>query len=188
MAEFSVMLLIAFSLALDAFAVSVAAGSYFVKATGRQKFRLSFHFGLFQGLMPVLGWLAGATVVNIIKDFDHWIAFVLLAAIGGKMIYDGVKGEDEKLNKDISKGWSLIALSIGTSIDALAVGFSIGIMEGKIILPSILIGVVAAIMSLVGIRAGEAFSSKFGDKMAIVGGVVLFIIGSKIVAEHLQYI
>ncbi len=188
MTELSVMLLIAFSLALDAFAVSVAAGSYFVKATGRQKFRLSFHFGLFQGFMPILGWLAGATVVNIIKDFDHWIAFLLLAAIGGKMIYDGIKGEEEKLNKDISKGWSLIALAVGTSIDALAVGFSIGIMEGQIFLPSLLIGIVAAAMSLIGIKAGEVFSSKFGDKMAIVGGMVLFVIGSKIVVEHLQLI
>ncbi len=188
MANISIVFLIAFSLALDAFAVSVAAGSYFVKATSRQKFRLSFHFGLFQAFMPIIGWFAGATVVNMIKDFDHWVAFLLLAAIGGKMIYDGVKGEEEKINKDISKGWSLIALSVGTSIDALAVGFSIGIMGGNIVFPSILIGVVAAAMSLIGIKAGEIFSTKFGDKMAIVGGIVLFLIGSKIVVEHLQLI
>ncbi len=188
MSDLLVVFLIAFSLALDAFAVSVAAGSYFKKATGRQKFRLSFHFGLFQGMMPILGWFAGATVVSYIKDFDHWVAFFLLAIIGGKMIYEGVSGEEEKVNKDISKGWSLMALAVGTSIDALAVGFSIGIMEGKILLPSLVIGIVAAAMSLIGIRAGEVFSSKFGDKMAIVGGIVLFIIGSKIVAEHLEFI
>ncbi len=186
MTDLFVVLLIAFSLALDACAVSIAAGSYFKKATARQKFRLSFHFGLFQALMPVLGWFAGATVVEYIKDFDHWVAFLLLTGIGGKMIYDGISGEADRINKDISKGWSLIALSVGTSIDALAVGFSIGVLEGNIILPSIIIGLVAAIMSLIGIRAGEVFSSKFGDKMVVVGGIVLFIIGAEIVIDHLE--
>ncbi len=177
---------IAFALAIDAFAVSFAAGSYFGKANGRQKFRLSFHFGLFQFLMPIAGWFAGSEIVTVIEDYDHWIAFAILMVIGLKMIKDSFDGEEGKVSKDISKGFSLINLSVATSIDALAVGFGIGILNGDIFIPSIVIGIVAASMSLLGIKLGERISLKFGSRVAAFGGVILVLIGLNIVFEHLE--
>ena len=173
---------------MDAFAVSFAGGAYFGKATVRQKFRLSFHFGLFQFLMPVIGWIAGTKVVAITHDYDHWIAFIILLIIGIKMIKDSVKGEDQIIAKDISKGMSLLTLSIATSMDALAVGFSFGIMNNDIILPGLIIGVVASIMSLIGIKLGEYMSAQFGKKIGIAGGIILIIIGLNILREHLLYL
>ena len=178
-------LMIAITLGIDAFAVSFAGGAYYGKADKRQKFRLSFHFGLFQFLMPIIGWLAGASIVDIVADYDHWIAFGLLALIGGNMIRDSFSDE-EKIRKDISKGFSLISLSVATSIDALAVGFSLGIVGDKIIIPAIIIGIVAAIMSLAGIKLGEISNKKFGGRISVVGGIILILIGISILAEHLE--
>ena len=176
--------LIALSLGMDAFAVSISGGAYFGKATARQQFRLSFHFGLFQFFMPVIGWIIGARVVNIVKDFDHWIALIILTIIGTKMIFDGFKNSKENINKDISKGWTLVALAFATSIDALAVGFSFGIINSNIFLPSVVIGIIAATMSLVGIKIGEVLSFKFGKKIEIIGGIILIIIGLNILIQH----
>lgn len=177
---------IAFALAIDAFAVSLAAGSYFGRATAHQKFRLSFHFGLFQFMMPIIGWFAGSEIVSVIEDYDHWIACIILLVIGMKMIYDAWGGEEGRINKDISKGFSLVNLSVATSIDALAVGFGIGILKGDIFIPSIVIGIVAASMSLAGIKLGEKISSRFGSRVAAFGGLILILIGVNIVFEHLD--
>ncbi|MFA6571834.1 MAG: manganese efflux pump MntP family protein [Bacteroidota bacterium] len=179
-------ILIAFALAMDAFAVAVGAGSYYGKTTRRQKFRLSFHFGLFQFLMPLIGWLAGSEIVRFIDKYDHWIAFLILGVIGGKMIETGIKKKDESVSKDISKGAAMVTLSVATSIDALAVGFSLGILESQIIFPSIIIGIVAAGMTLLGIFIGEKLKSRLGDKISIAGGVVLILIGLHIVLSHLH--
>ncbi len=177
---------ISLALALDAFAVSLAGGAYFGKATARQKFRLSFHFGLFQFIMPIIGWIIGSRIVNMIKDYDHWIALIILFVIGAKMIYDSLNGEEARIAKDISKGMTMVGLSIATSIDALAVGFSFGIIGTVIIFPSLIIGITAAIMSLIGIRLGEILSVKFGNKVIFFGGLILILIGLNIVREHLQ--
>lgn len=177
-------LITAISLGLDAFSVSVAAGAYSGKTSGRQKFRLSFHFGLFQYLMPVLGWLLGSVISDSLKHWDHWIAFAILAAIGSKMIWDGIKNVEEEIKKDISKGMTLVGLSIATSIDALAVGFGIGLIGGEIIIAGAIIGIVASAMSLIGIAVGEALSGKLGNKAMIIGGIALILIGLNIVAEH----
>lgn len=179
---------ISVALALDAFAVSFGAGSYFKKTDAHQKFRLSFHFGLFQGIMPIIGWFLGVEVLHLIKDLDHWVAFAILVAIGGKMIFDAITGKSEKLTKDITKGVSLISLSIATSIDALAVGFSIGIINEPIVFPAISIAVITALLSLLGIYLGERLSSIFGSKIEIFGGVVLIFIGIKILTDHLDHI
>ena len=177
------LVLIAIALGIDAFAVSLSAGAYLVRADARQTFRLSFHFGLFQFLMPALGWLAGLELVDIIQEVDHWVAFGLLALIGGKMILESLKGK-EKLKKDVTRGWSLVALSIATSIDALAVGFSLSLMGAKIVVPAVLIGVVAGLMSLLGVRLGERVSGMFGRRVEFVGGAVLIFIGTRIVLQH----
>jgi putative Mn2+ efflux pump MntP len=175
--------LIAVALGIDAFAVSLSAGAYLVRADARQTFRLSFHFGLFQFFMPILGWLAGVEIADIIRDYDHWVAFGLLALIGGKMIKESLDGA-EKLKKDVTRGWSLVALSIATSIDALAVGFSLSLIGARIVFPAILIGVIASLMSLVGVRLGERVSGLFGRRVEFVGGAVLILIGVRIVLEH----
>ncbi len=179
-------ILIAFALAIDAFAVSFSAGAYFGRATNRQKFRLSFHFGLFQFFMPILGWFAGSRIVSLIENWDHWVACAILIAIGAKMIFDAVSKSSDLVNRDISKGITLVSLSIATSIDALAVGFGIGLLNGAIFIPSIIIGIVAASMSLVGIKLGETISLHFGSKVTAFGGIILILIGLNIVFEHMH--
>lgn len=182
--NFVFIIFIAFALALDAFAVSVAAAAFLGQLGGRQKFRLSFHFGLFQFMMPLLGWLAGSNIVRYIARYDHWIAFTILAVIGVKMIVDANHPEMRHFSKDITRGWSLVTLSVATSIDALAVGFSIGIIKDHILLPAVIIGLVAAGMSLIGMKLGILLSQKFGQKISVVGGIVLILIGFHIVVDH----
>jgi len=177
---------LAIALGMDAFAVSIAVMSSGKGDSPRATFRLSFHFGLFQFLMPVLGWLLGTTVAEYIQAADHWIAFILLAVIGGRMIYGALNSSTESFNaNDPTKGWSLVLLSIGTSIDALAVGLSLAFLNVDVWLPSVIIGIVAAGMTLLGIRLGRVLSIRFGKRMELIGGVVLVSIGAKILVEHL---
>jgi putative Mn2+ efflux pump MntP len=166
-------LLLAVGLAMDACAVSAGAG-----ATGRTRgvrgtFRLGFHFGLFQFLMPIAGWFAGRTIAGHVQAVDHWIAFAILAFIGGRMIRNGLQPEPDPEAGDPSKGWSLVLLSVATSIDALAVGFSLAMID-----------VVTAAMSVAGINLGARLGARFGHRMEMVGGVILILVGAKIVVEH----
>lgn len=177
-------LLIAVSMAMDAFAVCLVAGSLHQANGGRSAFRLSFHFGLFQFIMPVLGWLAGRTLEPLIRDYDHWIAFGLLAFVGIRMIVSALRGEESR-SADPSRGWTLVMLSVAVSIDALAVGLSIGVLGLSVWYPAIMIGVVTGILSLVGLRLGERFGSRLGKPVEIIGGMVLIAIGIRIVLSHL---
>lgn len=177
-------LLISVALGIDAFSVAVGAGAFLVKTNKRQKFRLSFHFGLFQFIMPLIGWFLGASVYKFVKDYDHWVVLTLLSIIGFKMIYDSVKQTQDTIKADVTKGWSLIILSIATSIDALAVGFSYALIKQAIILPSIIIGIIAAAMTLTGIYIGEKFSAKYERQATFIGGLVLIAIGIRVVLEH----
>ncbi len=177
-------LIIAFSLGIDAFSVALGAGAYLEKTNRRQKFRLSFHFGLFQFIMPLIGWFAGSQVAQLIAKWDHWVVLILLSIVGGKMIYDAVAPEGNSVATDITKGYKLIALSIATSIDALAVGFSMALIKQEIFIPALIIGLVAAIMTLIGMFIGERASVRYGKKAQIFGGIVLIIIGLKILYEH----
>ncbi len=181
---FPEILLIALGMAMDAFAVCLAAGSLHETRGPRPAFRLSFHFGLFQFIMPVLGWLAGATVEWLIRDYDHWIAFSLLGLVGVRMIYSAFSGNESYL-PDPSRGWTLVLLSIAVSIDALAVGFSLGLLDVFVWYPAILIGVVTGILSLVGLRLGNAFGTVFGQRIRVIGGIVLIAIGVRILTSHL---
>ncbi len=178
-------ILIALGLAMDAFAVALAAGASGRARGARAAFRLSFHFGLFQFLMPVLGWLGGSLVASRIASIDHWIAFGLLAYIGGRMVKSGRGAPEESKPDDPSKGMSLIMLSVATSIDALAVGLSIGMLRVSVWYPAIVIGIVAAAMTLAGIRLGRRLGLRFGQRMEVVGGLVLVGIGLKVLIEHL---
>jgi putative Mn2+ efflux pump MntP len=178
---------IAVGLAMDAFAVAIATGIALGTVSGRQTFRLAFHFGLFQFLMPVVGYLAGMTVERYIAEYDHWLAFALLGYIGGKMVHEGFRREEEEENggKDPTRGMSLVALSVATSIDALAVGVSLGVLHNEgIFYPGVVIGVVACTFTAAGLHLGKRLGAVFGKRMEIVGGLVLVAIGVKILFDH----
>jgi len=178
---------IAVALAMDAFAVSIAAGVYLKNISFRQFFRLSWHFGLFQALMPVLGWSAGLSVRHLIERADHWIAFCLLTVVGISMIREAFgKDDEEKTRKDPTKGSTLIVLSVATSVDALAVGFSLSILNTSIIAPAIIIGMTALVFTITGLFLGSKavhieWLKKYAD---ILGALVLFCIGISILYEH----
>ena len=181
---FPEILLIALSMAMDAFAVCLGAGTLRLTNSARPTFRLSFHFGLFQFLMPIVGWFAGTTVVRYIADYDHWVAFALLAFVGIRMIRSGFDSNSESYKNDPSRGWSLILLSIAVSIDALAIGLSLALIEVTIWYPAVVIGVVTGMVSWIGLRMGNVLGGKFGKRMEIVGGIVLILIGGRILISH----
>lgn len=176
---------IAIGLAADAFAVSVAVGSSGIAPDKRSSVRLSFHLGLFQFFMPILGWLAGSNISNYIQSIDHWIAFVILSYIGGKMIIESRKKEDDRIIKNLTKGWSMVMISTATSIDALATGFSLAFLRITIFYPALLIGIITFILSFIGYRGGKKLKNKFGNKVEFLGGTVLCFVGIKILFEHL---
>lgn len=178
------LLIIAFGLAADAFAVSIGAGVSGVLEEQRSKIRLSFHFGLFQFLMPVLGWLAGIEVAQWIEAYDHWIAFALLAWVGIRMIQSGLKNEPIHEGRDPSRGILLVMLSIATSIDALAVGFSLALLHISIWYPAAVIGFITGGTSFLGILLGQKLSDLIGKTASIVGGILLILIGGHLVAAH----
>ncbi len=178
-------LLIALSMAMDAFAVCLSAGTLRETQGPRPAFRLSFHFGLFQFIMPILGWLAGTTIEPYIRNYDHWLAFGLLGFVGGRMIYSAVNHAEESERADPSRGWTLVLLSIAVSIDALAVGLSLGILGVFVWYPAILIGVVTGLLSLVGLRLGNTLGRRLGKPVEIAGGLVLIGLGLRILISHL---
>ena len=180
----SEIIVIAFGLALDAFAVSLGAGAVGRIGNHRGAIRLAFHFGLFQFLMPVLGWYVGFKIEPLVKSVDDWIAFFLLSYIGVKMIWDSYKPVDE-FRRDPSKGKEMVLLSVATSIDALVVGFSLAILMINVWYPAFIIGIVTALLSITGIYLGKVIGSKIGKKLEIMGGLIIIGIGLKILISHL---
>lgn len=177
-------LLIAFSLAMDAFAVSIANGIVVTHQRRRSALTMALFFGGFQMLMPMIGWLAGLGVKELIMGVDHWIAFSLLALIGSKMIYDSTKKKSDKKDNRLSIH-TLLTLSIATSIDALMVGLSFAFLQTHIATP-IIIGVVTFSLSLMGFFFGNTVGQFYGNKIKIIGGLILMSIGIKILIEHLS--
>jgi putative Mn2+ efflux pump MntP len=176
---------IAIALAMDAFAVALGVGVIITPLTRRHYFRLGFHFGLFQAFMPIIGWLAGQTIQSYIVDYDHWIALALLASIGGHMIYEALHPErEERKDGDPTRGLRLVLLSVATSIDALAVGLSLAMLGVNIWFPALVIGLVACVFTLIGLRIGRRIGEVWGARVEIVGGTILILIGIKIVLEH----
>jgi manganese efflux pump family protein len=174
----------ALALAIDAFAVATAVAAALPEVTVRHRIRLAWHFGLFQALMPLLGWLAGEAVAARLGAVDHWIPFGLLAVLGIRMIRARDEGTGPVCS-DPTRGWSLLALSVATSIDALAVGLSLGVVRVPIVLPVVVIGVVCAAMTLLGMALGRRVGVRFRRQATRVGGVVLVLIGLRILVEHL---
>ena len=186
MADWALTLIIAISLAMDCFAVSLGIGCSLPTCDKRAIFRLSFHFGFFQGGMILLGWLVGNTILPYIKKFDHWIAFLLLAWIGIRMIREGLSKQTETVTGDPTRGGTLILLSIATSIDALGVGLSLSILQTNIALSSFMIGLVSLLFTILGLKFGNRLNNRFGKKIVILGGLVLLVIGSRLLFSHLN--
>ncbi len=178
-------ILLAVALGVDAFSVAIGIGAANARRAWSPVLRLSGAFGLFQFAMPVAGWLAGSTVTAMIAGFDHWIAFALLAFVGGKMIWEGFGKESDEEKADQTKGLPLLLLSIATSIDALAVGFSISVLNMPILFPAVIIGIICFFMTAIGMLFGKALAKLFGRRVEIFGGVVLMAIGVKILMEHI---
>ena len=173
------------ALAMDAFAVAVGAGCTVRRVTAGHYLRMAGAFGFFQFFMPVLGWFLGLSVRGWIESWDHWLAFLLLAWIGGNMLRD-TGGDDEDCACDPSRGRTLLVLAVATSIDALAVGLSFALLKMPVWGPSIIIGVVCAIITAAGLFLGRrlAAAAIFGRRAEMVGGLVLIGIGIKILIEH----
>jgi putative Mn2+ efflux pump MntP len=176
---------LAVALAMDAFAVALGVGINLSTLTGRHLFRLGFHFGLFQALMPIIGWLAGMSIQRWIQAYDHWIAFALLSFVGGKMLYEAFHGDETNEGKDPTRGLTLVILSLATSIDALAVGLSLGMLNISIWTPALVIGLVAGLLTVAGLLLGRRCGTAWGKRVEILGGLILCAIGTKILLQHL---
>jgi putative Mn2+ efflux pump MntP len=183
--SFPSILVIAIGLGMDAFSVAIGVGAAARTISFGPVFRLSFSFGLFQVLMPMAGWFAGVSVADIIAGYDHWMAFGLLAFVGGKMIAESFNDEEKVYTTDPTKGLTLIILSVATSIDALAVGLSFAFLKIPVIYPSIIIGIVAFLMTAIGMFFGEKLGKIVGKRVGILAGLILIGIGVKILVEHM---
>lgn len=180
-----ILLGIAVGLAMDASAVALAASIKLCRATWPQTLRLAAAFGLFQGLMPILGWMAGRSVARYIEAWDHWVAFALLALVGGHMFWESFQNEDNAPRAaDPTRGWTLWGLAVATSIDALAVGLSFSLLDSSIWIASLVIGLVTALLTALSARLGCRLGLAFGRRMDAFGGLVLVAIGVKILLEH----
>lgn len=179
-------IVIALGLAMDAAAVSLAAAAAGFAKDGRAIFRLAFHFGLFQFMMPVIGWFLGAGFVSYLRAVDHWIAFFLLVFVGGRMILSGLDSSRTSIQKDPSRGMTMVMLSIATSIDALAIGLSLAMLEVAIWYPSVMIGLITCGISLLAIFIGKRLDSLLGKPMEVIGGLILIFIGSRILYGELM--
>jgi putative Mn2+ efflux pump MntP len=180
-------LMLAVGLAADAFAVSVAEGVAIHKITRAHVLRVSICFGAFQALMPVAGWLAGSALARFIQPFDHWVAFGLLGFLGGKMIADSLTGFETAEPRQPSRGARLLLLAIATSLDALAVGVTLGILHTNIWAPAVIIGIVTGLLCAIGMDLGDRIGSRLGRRAELAGGVILVGIGVKILVEHFWF-
>ena len=184
--DFLSIILIAIGLSADCFAVSLSAGISNKNHSWLQIFRVAFSFGLFQALMPVLGWLAGRTVVDFIADYDHWVAFVLLVIVSGRMFWEAFHSKDDQEKEtDVSRGFILLTLSIATSIDALAVGLSFAFLKVDIALASPTIGVIAFIVTTIGFILGKRASKLIGKRAEAIGALILLAIAFRIPLSHI---
>jgi len=180
-------LAIAFGLAMDAFAVSIASGTTIKQLRLEHALRIALFFGGFQAVMPVLGWLAGGAVSEVVKSVDHWIIFGILGFIGGKMIYESRRMKEDEDKFDYTKVSVLLFLSLATSIDALAVGFSFAFLDISIIKPIAVIGGVTFLLSLLGVYLGDRFGHLFESRIEVIGGGLLIGVGIKVLVEHLFF-
>ena len=182
--SFITILIVAVALSMDAFSVSIATGAAYKKTGNLNALKMAFFFGFFQAFMPVIGWLMGLTFRKYIESFDHWVAFALLALVGGKMIYEAIFTKEDQQKNNVMTLALLLILSIATSIDALAVGITFSLITESITKAVIIIGLVTFAFSYIGVFIGEKLGHFFENKIEIAGGLMLWAIGIKILLEH----
>lgn len=194
MIDFISIILIAFGLSMDSFAVSISSGLILPEIRFKKAIIIAFSLAFFQGLMPLIGWLLGFGFQEYVKPVDHWVAFVLLAFLGLKMIWESTKKEEERENVNPLEAKVLLTMSVATSIDALIVGMSLAFVQKSetsvwrnILVPVIIIGIVTFIVSMLGILFGKKMGNRLGKRMEMIGGLVLLFIGIRILAEHLWF-
>ena len=183
--DFVSILLIAVGLSADCFAVALGISTQITRRFLFQVLRVSLSFGLFQALMPILGWFAGTTIVEFIEIFDHWVAFGLLAIVGGRMLWGSFRSHSGEKKTEITKWLILLILSIATSIDALAVGLSFAFLKVNIMLAVLTIGLVSMIVTAIGFGLGRKASQMIGKRAEAIGGVILLAIGLRILLSHI---
>lgn len=185
--------MLAVGLAMDCFAVSIASGIIMKRTLWRPMLTMAFFFGFFQALMPLIGWLGAKMFSHLIEHIDHWIAFAILAFLGGRMVWDSFKKEEARHEYDPTRLKVVLTLAVATSIDALAIGISfalLGIKEvTQIFYPISIIGFVSFALSMIGLTFGIRFGQGFARKLRaeLLGGIILLIIGTKILIEHLFF-
>ena len=179
-------IIIAFGLSMDAFAVSITLGVFVEKPKMKEIILPGLYFGFFQALMPTIGYFSGIYFTDRIKKFDHWIALVLLGIIGGKMIKDSFSKDEDKLNKNTFQFTKMLILAIATSIDALAIGITFAVFKVNILMAIIITGFVTFFISMVGVKIGNIFGLKYKSKAEFIGGIVLIVLGIKILIEHIR--
>ena len=177
-------LFLGIALSMDAFAVSVCKGLSMKKMQWKKVAVIALYFGAFQALMPIIGYFLGAAFRDIVESVDHWIAFFLLALIGIKMIWDALHPE-ENAQTDKTDAKTMLLLAVATSIDALAVGITFAFLKTNILLAAFLIGMTTFVISFCGVKIGNRFGDRFEKHAALLGGVILILIGLKILLEHL---
>ena len=178
--------LIAVGLSMDAFAVSVCKGLAMPKCTFKKAAIVGLWFGGFQALMPAIGYILGAQFQEAIASIDHWIAFVLLALIGGNMIHEALDNDEEEADASLDVK-TMFLLAVATSIDALAIGITFAFLKVNIIPAVCFIGIVTFIISFAGVKIGNVFGARYKNKAELVGGVILILLGLKILLEHLGF-
>lgn len=179
--------LIAVGLSMDAFAVSVCKGLAMPKCTFKKAAIVGLWFGGFQALMPAIGYVLGAQFQEAIASIDHWIAFVLLALIGGNMIHEALDNDEEEADASLNVK-TMFLLAVATSIDALAIGITFAFLKVNIIPAVCFIGIVTFIISFAGVKIGNIFGARYKNKAEIVGGIILILLGLKILLEHLGFL
>ena len=177
-------LLTGLGLAMDAFAVALCKGLSMKKFDKKKGIIIGLYFGIFQGMMPLIGYLLGTTFQNLITSVDHWLAFVLLGFIGGNMLKEAFSKDDETCNDKVDFK-TMLPLAIATSIDALAVGITFAFLKVNIVIAVLSIGIITFIMSFIGSKVGNKFGTKYEKKAQLFGGIILVLIGLKILLEHL---
>lgn len=176
-------LLIAIGLAMDAFAVSICKGISLKKMNWKKAIIIALYFGIFQALMPIVGYMVGSAFELFVTKVDHWIAFALLTIIGANMLKEAFAKDTDNLNENVDFK-TMIILAIATSIDALAVGITFAFLQANIVISSAIIGIVTFIISIIGVKIGNKFGDKYERNAEVVGGFILIFMGIKILLEH----
>ena len=178
-------IIIAIGLSMDAFAVAITLGLLVKKLSLKQLFIPALYFGFFQAVMPLIGYAVGINFATNIQYLDHWVAFLLLGFIGGKMIKDSFSKKEEKVDENLFLFTAMLLLAIATSIDAFAVGITFSFFEVNIVESVIIIGLITFVISIIGVKIGNIFGAKYKSKAEFIGGIVLLILGIRILVEHL---